>query len=113
MPLLFQVNGKTSPQAKLLLGQMGALHPASHLAAYLTGRLQSTMFDLSTMILKIAPSNKLAISEPLPTEVSTSETSKIPFSTDTTTVFTARVSAQRQIGRSDFFSYRILKEMNG
>ncbi|XP_058018022.1 MAX gene-associated protein isoform X2 [Ahaetulla prasina] len=92
-----QVNGKNSPQAKLLLGQMGALHPASHLAAYLTGRLQPTMFDLSTMILKIAPSNKLAVSESLPTEVSTSETSKTPFSTDTTSVSTARVSAQRQI----------------
>ncbi|XP_032085167.1 MAX gene-associated protein isoform X2 [Thamnophis elegans] len=92
-----QVNGKNSPQAKLLLGQMGALHPASHLAAYLTGRLQSTMFDLSTMILKTAPSNKLAVSESLPTDVSTSETSKTPFSTDTTTISTARVSAQRQI----------------
>lgn len=26
---LFQVNGKSYPQAKLLLGQMGALHPAN------------------------------------------------------------------------------------
>ncbi|XP_070613469.1 MAX gene-associated protein isoform X2 [Erythrolamprus reginae] len=92
-----QINGKNSPQAKLLLGQMGALHPASHLAAYVTGRLQSTMFDFSKMILKIAPSNKLAASESLPVEVSTSETSKTPFRTDTTTVSTSHVSAQRQI----------------
>ncbi|XP_015671422.2 MAX gene-associated protein [Protobothrops mucrosquamatus] len=94
---LIQVNGKNSPQAKLLLGQMGALHPASHLAAYLTGRLQSTMSDLSTMILKRAPSNKLAVSESLSTEISTLETSTISLFPDTTSVFPARVSAQRQI----------------
>ncbi|XP_077178915.1 MAX gene-associated protein-like isoform X2 [Paroedura picta] len=33
---LIQVNGKNYPQAKLLLGQMGALHPANRLAAYIT-----------------------------------------------------------------------------
>ncbi|KAM3853581.1 MAX gene-associated protein isoform 2-T2 [Vipera latastei] len=94
---LIQVNGKNSPQAKLLLGQMGALHPASHLAAYLTGRLQSSMSDLTTVILKMAPSNKVAVSESLSTEISPSETSKTSFSPDTTSVSTARVSAQRQI----------------
>ncbi|XP_026520384.1 MAX gene-associated protein isoform X1 [Notechis scutatus] len=92
-----QVNGKHSPQAKLILGQMGALHPASHLAAYLMGRLQPTMSDLSKTNLKIAPSNKLAVSESLPTEASPSEASKTPFSADTTSVSTARVSSQRQI----------------
>ncbi|TRY95175.1 hypothetical protein DNTS_002633 [Danionella cerebrum] len=33
------VNGKPYPQAKLELGQMGALHPANRLAAYITGRI--------------------------------------------------------------------------
>ncbi|XP_060735625.1 MAX dimerization protein MGA a isoform X2 [Tachysurus vachellii] len=33
------VNGKLYPQAKLELGQMGALHPANRLAAYITGRV--------------------------------------------------------------------------
>uniref|UniRef100_A0AAR2KCD8 MAX dimerization protein MGA a n=1 Tax=Pygocentrus nattereri TaxID=42514 RepID=A0AAR2KCD8_PYGNA len=33
------VNGKPYPQAKLELGQMGALHPANRLAAYITGRV--------------------------------------------------------------------------
>ncbi|KAI4882943.1 hypothetical protein NFI96_015613, partial [Prochilodus magdalenae] len=33
------VNGKSYPQAKLELGQMGALHPANRLAAYITGRV--------------------------------------------------------------------------
>ncbi|XP_063145985.1 MAX gene-associated protein isoform X2 [Candoia aspera] len=94
---LIQVNGKNSPQAKLLLGQMGALHPANRLAAYLTGRLQPTVLDLSTVIFKIAPNNKLAASESLSTEVSTSETSKTPFSSDTASVSAAHVSAQRQI----------------
>ncbi|XP_077120265.1 MAX gene-associated protein isoform X2 [Ranitomeya variabilis] len=36
---LVEVNGKNYPHAKLLLGQMGALHPANRLAAYLTHRL--------------------------------------------------------------------------
>ncbi|XP_029454521.1 MAX gene-associated protein isoform X2 [Rhinatrema bivittatum] len=54
---LIQVNGKSYPQAKLLLGQMGALHPANRLAAYITGRLRPTVLDistLSTVISKVA-----------------------------------------------------------
>ncbi|KAL0967708.1 hypothetical protein UPYG_G00255840 [Umbra pygmaea] len=38
---LIQVNGKSYSQARLLLGQMGALHPANRLAAFVTGRLRS------------------------------------------------------------------------
>ncbi|KAM3603399.1 uncharacterized protein V6R79_021646 [Siganus canaliculatus] len=37
---LIQVNGKFYNQARLLLGNMGSLHPANRLAAYITGRLQ-------------------------------------------------------------------------
>ncbi|XP_071400068.1 MAX dimerization protein MGA a [Centroberyx affinis] len=36
---LVQVNGKLYPLAKIQLGEMGALHPANRLAAYLTGRV--------------------------------------------------------------------------
>ncbi|XP_056402642.1 MAX gene-associated protein isoform X2 [Hyla sarda] len=43
---LVEVNGKNYPQAKLLLGQMGALHPANRLAAYVTRRLQPSLFHL-------------------------------------------------------------------
>ncbi|CAJ1074947.1 MAX gene-associated protein-like isoform X4 [Xyrichtys novacula] len=39
---LVQVNGKLYPLAKIQLGQMGALHPANRLAAYLTGRVGSS-----------------------------------------------------------------------
>ncbi|XP_022542629.2 MAX gene-associated protein isoform X2 [Astyanax mexicanus] len=39
---LIKVNGKTYNQAKLSLGQMGALHPANRVAAYVTGRLQAS-----------------------------------------------------------------------
>ncbi|XP_043076088.1 MAX gene-associated protein [Puntigrus tetrazona] len=35
-----KVNGKTYAQAKLILGRMGALHPANRLAAYVTGRIK-------------------------------------------------------------------------
>ncbi|MEE6492537.1 hypothetical protein FKM82_016599 [Ascaphus truei] len=54
---LIQVNGKSYPHARLLLGQMGALHPANRLAAYITGRLRPSLLDistLSTMISKVA-----------------------------------------------------------
>nr|XP_061837702.1 MAX dimerization protein MGA a isoform X2 [Nerophis lumbriciformis] len=36
-----QVNGKLYPLAKIQLGEMGALHPANRLAAYVTGRVQA------------------------------------------------------------------------
>ncbi|XP_028253501.1 MAX gene-associated protein [Parambassis ranga] len=36
---LIQVNGKCYNQARLLLGNMGSLHPANRLAAHVTGRL--------------------------------------------------------------------------
>ncbi|CAJ1077414.1 MAX gene-associated protein [Xyrichtys novacula] len=38
---LIQVNGKYYNQARLQLGNMGALHPANRLAGYLTGRLHA------------------------------------------------------------------------
>ncbi|XP_044127738.1 MAX gene-associated protein isoform X7 [Bufo gargarizans] len=44
---LVEVNGKNHTQAKLLLGQMGALHPANRLAAYVTRRLQPNLSHLS------------------------------------------------------------------
>ncbi|XP_030643772.1 MAX dimerization protein MGA a [Chanos chanos] len=39
---LITVNGKQYPQAKLELSQMGALHPANRLAAYITGKAWPT-----------------------------------------------------------------------
>lgn len=39
--LPLQVNGKSYNQARLLLGNMGSLHPANRLAAYVTGRLHA------------------------------------------------------------------------
>nr|XP_020459361.1 MAX gene-associated protein-like isoform X1 [Monopterus albus]XP_020459362.1 MAX gene-associated protein-like isoform X1 [Monopterus albus]XP_020459363.1 MAX gene-associated protein-like isoform X1 [Monopterus albus]XP_020459365.1 MAX gene-associated protein-like isoform X1 [Monopterus albus]XP_020459366.1 MAX gene-associated protein-like isoform X1 [Monopterus albus]XP_020459367.1 MAX gene-associated protein-like isoform X1 [Monopterus albus] len=38
---LIQVNGKFYNQARLLLGNMGSLHPANRLAAYVTDRLRT------------------------------------------------------------------------
>ncbi|XP_033001580.1 MAX gene-associated protein-like [Lacerta agilis] len=102
---LIQVNGKKYPQAKLLLGQMGALHPANRLAAYITGRLRPTMLDLSTLstaISKAESDAKLAASEPQSAEVPTAEISKTPFSSNTTSTSTvtsptAHASTQKQI----------------
>ncbi|KAL6095587.1 uncharacterized protein ACO6RY_09483 [Pungitius sinensis] len=37
---LIQVNGKSYNQARLMLGNMGSLHPANRLAAFVTGRLR-------------------------------------------------------------------------
>nr|XP_028579276.1 MAX gene-associated protein-like isoform X3 [Podarcis muralis] len=102
---LIQVNGKKYPQAKLLLGQMGALHPANRLAAYITGRLRPTMLDLSTLstaISKAESDAKLASSEPQSAEMPTTEISKTPFPSNTTSTSTvtspnAHASTQKQI----------------
>ncbi|XP_051476518.1 MAX gene-associated protein isoform X4 [Apus apus] len=102
---LIQVNDKRYPQAKLLLGQMGALHPANRLAAYITGRLRPTVLHistLSTVISKVASNAKAAASGTPSVEVPTTSTPKTTSSTSTTstpTVATLKthVPAQRQI----------------
>ncbi|XP_019374597.1 PREDICTED: MAX gene-associated protein isoform X4 [Gavialis gangeticus] len=103
---LIQVNGKSYPQAKLLLGQMGALHPANRLAAYITGRLRPTVLDistLSTVISKVASNAKAAASRTPSVQVPTTSAPKTTSSTSTTstptvTTLKAHVPAQRQIG---------------
>ncbi|KAM4665362.1 MAX gene-associated protein isoform 2-T3 [Amazona ochrocephala] len=102
---LIQVNDKRFPQAKLLLGQMGALHPANRLAAYITGRLRHTVLGistLSTVISKVDSTAKAAASGTPSVQVPTTSTPKTTSSTSTTstpTVTTLKtyVPAQRQI----------------
>ncbi|XP_020029830.1 MAX gene-associated protein isoform X6 [Castor canadensis] len=83
---LIQVNGKSYPQAKLLLGQMGALHPANRLAAYITGRLRPSVLDLSTLstvISKVASNAKVAASRKPRTLLPSTSNSKTAFSSGT------------------------------
>ncbi|XP_027562466.1 MAX gene-associated protein isoform X2 [Neopelma chrysocephalum] len=102
---LIQVNDKRYPQAKLLLGQMGALHPANRLAAYITGRLQPTVLHiaaLSTVISKVASSAKTPASGTPSVQGPTTSTPKTTSSTSTTstptvTTLKTHVPAQRQI----------------
>ncbi|XP_061854146.1 MAX gene-associated protein isoform X3 [Colius striatus] len=102
---LIQVNDKRYPQAKLLLGQMGALHPANRLAAYITGRLRPAVLDistLSTMFSKVASNGKAAASGTPSVQVPTTSTPKTTSSTSTTstpsvTTLKTHVPAQRQI----------------
>uniref|UniRef100_A0A8D1ZK59 MAX gene-associated protein n=1 Tax=Sus scrofa TaxID=9823 RepID=A0A8D1ZK59_PIG len=85
---LIQVNGKSYPQAKLLLGQMGALHPANRLAAYITGRLRPSVLDLSTLstvISKVASNAKVAASRKPRTLLPSTSNSKATSSSGTTT----------------------------
>ncbi|XP_039744370.1 MAX gene-associated protein isoform X6 [Pteropus medius] len=85
---LIQVNGKSYPQAKLLLGQMGALHPANRLAAYITGRLRPSVLDLSTLstvISKVASNAKVAASRKPRTLLPSTPNSKTASSSGTTT----------------------------
>ncbi|XP_061199526.1 MAX gene-associated protein isoform X2 [Neopsephotus bourkii] len=105
-PLGFiQVNDKRFPQAKLLLGQMGALHPASRLAACITGRLRHTVLDisaLSAVISKVDSTAKAAASGTPSVQVPTTSTPKTTSSTSTTstptvTTLKTHVPAQRQI----------------
>ncbi|XP_068253593.1 MAX gene-associated protein isoform X2 [Nyctibius grandis] len=102
---LIQVNDKRYLQAKLLLGQMGALHPANRLAAYMTGRLRPPVLDistLSTVVSKVASSAKAAASGTPSVQVPTTSTPKTTSSTSTTstptvTTLKTHVPAQRQI----------------
>lgn len=106
---LFQVNGKSYPQAKLLLGQMGALHPANRLAAYITGRLRPSVLDLSTLstvISKVASNAKVAASRKPRTLLPSTSNSKMASSSGTTTNrpgknLKAFVPAKRPIGKLD------------
>nr|XP_031309131.1 MAX gene-associated protein isoform X7 [Camelus dromedarius] len=88
MPQSLKVNGKSYPQAKLLLGQMGALHPANRLAAYITGRLRPSVLDLSTLstvISKVASNAKVAASRKPRTLLPSTSNSKTTSSSGTTT----------------------------
>lgn len=69
---LIEVNGKKHPQAKLLLGQMGALHPANRLAAYITRRLQPSLFHLS----KVNEANAKTATKSPPPDPTTEDKSK-------------------------------------
>ncbi|XP_059560781.1 MAX gene-associated protein isoform X17 [Myotis daubentonii] len=103
---LIQVNGKSYPQAKLLLGQMGALHPANRLAAYITGRLRPSVLDLSTLstvISKVASNAKVAASRKPRTLLPSTSNSKMASSSGTATNhpeknLKAFVPAKRPIG---------------
>ncbi|XP_070844164.1 uncharacterized protein [Chaetodon trifascialis] len=55
---LIQVNGKSYNQARLLLGNMGCLHPANRLAAYITGRLHAPADISRKASEKSDPTNK-------------------------------------------------------
>ncbi|XP_014805782.1 PREDICTED: MAX gene-associated protein [Calidris pugnax] len=102
---LIQVNDKRFPQAKLLLGQMGALHPTNRLAAYITGRLRPTVLSvsaLSTVISKVASNAKAPASGTPSVQVPTTSSPKTTSSTSTTstptvTTLKTHVPAQRQI----------------
>ncbi|XP_074250148.1 MAX gene-associated protein isoform X4 [Saimiri boliviensis] len=88
MPQSLKVNGKSYPQAKLLLGQMGALHPANRLAAYITGRLRPSVLDLSTLstvISKVASNAKVAASRKPRTLLPSTSNSKMASSSGTPT----------------------------
>ncbi|XP_076612472.1 uncharacterized protein LOC143336289 [Chaetodon auriga] len=55
---LIQVNGKSYNQARLLLGNVGCLHPANRLAAYVTGRLHAPADIPHKTSEKSDPTNK-------------------------------------------------------
>ncbi|TNN40165.1 MAX gene-associated protein [Liparis tanakae] len=65
---LIQVNGKAYNQARLLLGNMGSLHPANRLAAFITGRLIPPGGISLKVSLKSNPANKSSAPDPLHTK---------------------------------------------
>lgn len=91
---------------------MGALHPANRLAAYITGRLQPTVLDissLSTVISKVASNANAAASGTPSAQVPTTSSPKTTSSTSTTstpsvTTLKTHAPAQRQIGRLELIT---------
>ncbi|XDV42854.1 hypothetical protein PO909_011448 [Leuciscus waleckii] len=75
-PGRIMVNGKPYPQAKLELGQMGALHPANRLAAYITGRICPTK---STITKASIPSIPVSTVATVTTVTSTSTSTNTPI----------------------------------
>ncbi|XP_074471809.1 uncharacterized protein mgab isoform X2 [Sebastes fasciatus] len=62
---LIQVNGKSYNQARLLLGNMGSLHPANRLAAFVTGRLHPPGGISLKITPKSNPTNKITTPDTL------------------------------------------------
>ncbi|XP_048046886.1 MAX dimerization protein MGA a isoform X2 [Megalobrama amblycephala] len=75
-PGRIMVNGKPYPQAKLELGQMGALHPANRLAAYITGRICPTTSTITKASITSVPVSTVAT---VTTVTSTSTTTTTPI----------------------------------
>lgn len=75
-PGRIMVNGKPYPQAKLELGQMGALHPANRLAAYITGRICPTTSTITKPSITSIPVSTVATVTTV-TSTSTSTTTPI------------------------------------
>ncbi|KAG9347309.1 hypothetical protein JZ751_004876 [Albula glossodonta] len=78
---LIKVNGKSYSQAKLQLGQMGALHPSSRLAAYIAGRLKPTSRNGSVLASLIFKSDGYAQSKGNVTPCVTTATTSITTAT--------------------------------
>lgn len=74
--VLFQVNGKLYPLAKIQLGKMGALHPANRLAAYLTGRVGSIKKQLQTQTISPTTQTTTTITTSPATSTSTGTSSQ-------------------------------------
>ncbi|XP_056152271.1 MAX gene-associated protein-like [Lampris incognitus] len=89
--LLVQVNSKPYPLAKIQLGEMGALHPANRLAAYLTGRVGSAKQQrapvptstLSSTITSTSTSTSSSPQQPAISQGSTLTSQSVPSSLTT------------------------------
>ncbi|XP_071971797.1 MAX gene-associated protein isoform X5 [Engystomops pustulosus] len=102
---LIEVNGKKYPKAKLLLGQMGALHPANRLAAYITHRLQPSLFNLSkgnevSVKMAIKSSSSDSIAEEKSKSIPTSEQNKTVTASTVSALTSSRVTtgAEKRLG---------------
>ncbi|KAK1792962.1 hypothetical protein P4O66_001680 [Electrophorus voltai] len=71
------VNGKPYPQAKLELGQMGALHPANRLAAYITGRVYTAKQQASNIAATATISKMSHTTNPTTTTTSVAVTTSV------------------------------------
>ncbi|XP_072545481.1 MAX dimerization protein MGA a isoform X2 [Salminus brasiliensis] len=106
------VNGKPYPQAKLELGQMGALHPANRLAAYITGRVCLANQNASKTV---TTATVLTTSPTAPTTTTTTTTTAVATTSSVTSTPSVVMSVKPKVTKppvGTVFTQVVINHMN-
>ncbi|XP_026868973.2 MAX dimerization protein MGA a isoform X2 [Electrophorus electricus] len=104
------VNGKPYPQAKLELGQMGALHPANRLAAYITGRVYTAKQQASNIAATATISKMSRTTNPTTTTTSVAVTTSVTNTLSPTVITVMPTVTKPPVG--SVFTQVVLNHIN-